>query len=97
MIQKVLASATFIAKPKVLIMDEPMTGLDPEAQYAFKRRVKKLVDSGATAVISSHLLDLVERFCTKIGIIHKGKPVIEGTIDEVKKKALKGRCDFGRQ
>ncbi len=86
MVQKVLVTAAFIVKPRVLIMDEPMAGMDPESQYVFKEEVKKLVSQGVTVLISSHLLDMVERFCTRVGIIYKGRLLAEGTIEEIKRQ-----------
>ncbi len=87
MVQKALVIATFLVKPKVLIMDEPMAGMDPEAQHVFKEEVRRLVKGeGVTALISSHLLDMVERFCTRVGIINKGRLVLEGRVEEVKER-----------
>ncbi len=90
MLQKLLASAAFLVKPRVLIMDEPMAGMDPEAQHVFKEEVKKLVDNGATALISSHLLDMVERFCTRVGVINEGVLVAEGSLEELKARVEAG-------
>lgn len=84
MIQKVLVTAAFIVRPRVLIMDEPMAGMDPESQHIFKEEVRKLVSEGITVMISSHLLDMVERFCTCIGIMYRGTLLVEGTVEEVK-------------
>ena len=91
MLQKTLVIAAFIVKPKVLIMDEPMAGMDPESQYVFKEEVKRLVSNGVTALISSHILEVVERFCTRIGIINKGVLVIEGSIEEIKEEVSKSK------
>mgnify|MGYP000728174625 CR=1 FL=1 len=90
MVQKVLVSAALMVNPKVLIMDEPMAGMDPEAQHAFKREIRKMASKGVVVLISSHLLDTVERLCTKVGIINKGVLVAEGSLEEVKKRAESG-------
>ena len=90
MLQKVLAIASFIVKPKVLLLDEPMAGMDPESQRLFKDEVRRLTKKGATAIVSSHLLDMVERFCTRVGIISNGVLIAEGNLDELKKKAFGG-------
>ena len=87
MTQKVLVIAALLVKPKVLVMDEPMAGMDPEAQHVFKEEVRRAVDDGATALISSHLLDMVERFCTRVGIINEGRLIMEGSVEEVKEAA----------
>ena len=76
-----------VGKPKLLVMDEPMAGMDPASQHAFKEEIRRVVREGVAAVISSHLLDVVERFCTRVGIIHNGRLVAEGTVEEVKKLA----------
>ncbi len=87
MVQKVLVTAALIVDPKVLLMDEPMAGMDPESQHVFKEEVRKLAARGVTVLISSHLLDMVEKLCTRVGIIHQGRLVVEGTITEIKRMA----------
>jgi len=90
MMQKVLVTAALIVRPRVLLLDEPMSGMDPESQHAFKEEIRKLASRGVTAIISSHLLDMVERLCTRVGIIHRGRLVAEGSIEEIKKMASTG-------
>jgi len=90
MVQKLLASAAFMVRPRALIMDEPIVGMDPEAQHAFKEEVKRLAASGTAVLISSHLLDMVERFCTKVGVISEGVLVAEGDLEELRRKAESG-------
>ncbi len=90
MVQKVLASAALMVKPRALIMDEPMAGMDPEAQHAFKEEVRRLASQGAAVLISSHLLDMVERFCTRVGIINRGALVAEGSLEELRRRAESG-------
>ncbi len=90
MAQKVLVTAALLPRPEVLIMDEPMAGMDPEAQHAFKEEVRRLVSQGVTVLISSHLLDMVERFCTRVGIISHGVMVAEGGVEELREKAASG-------
>ncbi len=90
MLQKVLAIAAFIVRPRVLLLDEPMAGMDPESQRLFKEEVRRLTKHGTAAIVSSHLLDMVERFCTKVGIISNGVLIAEGNLEELKKKAFGG-------
>ncbi len=87
MVQKVLAMTAFVVRPKVLIMDEPMVGMDPEAQHAFKEEVRRLANQGTAVIMSSHILDMVERFCTRVGILVKGKLIAEGAVEELKGKS----------
>ncbi len=84
MVQKVLATAALMVRPKVLIMDEPMAGMDPESQHAFKEEIRRLSKQGVTSLISSHLLDMVERLCTRVGIIYRGRLIAEGTLKELR-------------
>lgn len=91
MIQKVLAITAFIVKPRVLLLDEPLAGMDPESQKLFKEEVRRLAKQGTAAIVSSHLLDMVERFCTKVGIISNGTLIAEGNLEELKKKAFGGK------
>ncbi|MCS7104981.1 MAG: ABC transporter ATP-binding protein [Thermofilaceae archaeon] len=89
-VQKALVVASLMAEPKVLVMDEPTSGMDPEAQHVFREVVKKFADKGAALIISSHQLHAIERFATRIGIINRGKLLAEGTLDEVRRLAEAG-------
>ncbi len=90
MAQKVLVIAALVPEPDVLVMDEPMAGMDPEAQHVFKEEVRRRAARGAAVLISSHLLDMVEKFCTRIGIISQGRLVAEGTLDELRDMVASG-------
>jgi len=89
-VQKVLVAAAFMHRPRVLVMDEPISGMDPESQRAFKDEVRSFASQGAAVLISSHMLDTVERLCTRVGVINKGSLIAEGTLEEVKRKAEAG-------
>jgi len=93
MIQKTLATACFAVKPRLMVMDEPMAGMDPEAQHVFKEEVRRLTSAGSAAIISSHVLDMVERFCTRIGLINNGRLLAEGTVEELKREASAGTLE----
>ncbi len=81
--QKVLISAALIHKPDVLFLDEPLNGLDANAAMIFKELLKKLAAQGKTILFCSHILEVVERICTRILIINEGKRIIEGTAQEI--------------
>ncbi len=93
MLQKVLVTAALMVEPKLLVMDEPMSGMDPESQHVFKTEVRRLVERGAAALISSHLLDVVERFCTRVVLLKRGRIVFDGSIDEMKQAARSGTLE----
>ena len=78
-----MASA-FIHKPKILILDEPFLGLDPEGQLKVKSMVKEIVKRGGAALISTHMLDTAERFCDTVTIMYMGRGIISGDVESIK-------------
>ncbi len=85
--QKVAISAALLHNPRVLIMDEPITGLDPITVRVFKGMLRKMARSGAAILLSTHILEVAERLCDRIGIIVSGVLVAEGTMPELSDKA----------
>jgi ABC-2 type transport system ATP-binding protein len=81
--QKVLISGALIHKPEVLFLDEPLNGLDANAAMIFKELLKKLAAQGKTILFCSHILEVVERICSRILIINEGKAIVEGTAGEI--------------
>jgi len=77
--QKVLISSALIHRPDVLFLDEPLNGLDANAAMVVKELLKKLAAQGKTIFFCSHILEVVERICTRIVIIDKGQTIISGT------------------
>ncbi len=77
-----------IKQPQLVIMDEPTQGLDPEAAREFLRIIRSLKDEGITVVLSSHLLHQVQAVCDRVGLFHKGRMVLEGTVAELAQKVL---------
>ncbi|HHU80910.1 MAG: ABC transporter ATP-binding protein [Bacilli bacterium] len=83
--QKIAVIATLIHNPKVWILDEPLTGLDPQSAFQLKQAMRDHVKEGNIVFFSSHILDVVQNLCNRVGIIKKG--VIQGFYDleEIKK------------
>jgi len=81
--QKVVIAAGLIHRPEALILDEPLDGLDANAAMVVKELLKKLAAQGKTIMFSSHILDVVERMCTRIVIINNGRFVTSGTSAEI--------------
>ncbi|MCX6137894.1 MAG: ABC transporter ATP-binding protein [Ignavibacteriales bacterium] len=77
--QKILIAAALIHNPPVLFLDEPMNGLDANAALVFKELLKKFSTQGKTIFFTSHILDVVEKLCTRIVIINNGLVIAEGT------------------
>lgn len=82
--QKISLIATLAHDPKVFILDEPMTGLDPESTFNLKKIMQKMAEEGKVVFFSSHVLDVVEKLCTKVGIIDNGKLIAEYDVNELK-------------
>jgi ABC-2 type transport system ATP-binding protein len=83
MIQRLSVAMALVNDPDALIMDEPTIGMDPEATAHFRNLFADLSKKGKTIFISSHLLDEVQRVCTHVGMINKGKIVFDGPIAQV--------------
>lgn len=82
-------SCSLIHKPKILILDEPTADLDPILQVEIMDFLKEVNSQGITLIIASHHLNLLEKICTKVAIIHQGKVRCSGLIDDVRKPYLK--------
>ena len=87
--QKLLIISVLLYNPKNWILDEPMTGLDPQASYTLKQLMKAHSKKGNTVFFSTHVLEVAEKICDKIAIINKGKIIFVGTVKELKEK-MKG-------
>ena len=85
--QKVSLVAALVHEPKILILDEPTTGLDPHAVKNLKSILKGLVKKGITVFMSTHILEIAEQMCDRIGIIYKGELLAVGTLDELSNRA----------
>lgn len=84
--QKVVMTGALVHEPRVLIVDEPMVGLDPRSSRLVKDLLKRKCQSGTTIFLSTHTLDIAEELCDQIGIIHQGHLIAKGSIDELRKR-----------
>lgn len=84
--QKICIISTLLHKPYVWILDEPLTGLDPQSTYELKKVMKEYAESGKIVIFSSHLLEMVEKLCDRVAVINKGELVALGTTEEIKKQ-----------
>jgi len=82
--QKVCWIAALLHDPEVLILDEPLSGLDVETISRVKDLMKRFTADGKTIFYSSHLIDVVEKVCTRIAVLHRGRLIGTGCIDEVR-------------
>ncbi len=81
--QRLGVAACLLADPELLILDEPMNGLDPAGMHEMREMIESLVHEGRTVMLSSHLLDEVERTCDAVAIVDHGRVIRQGTIDEL--------------
>ena len=82
--QKIQFITTVAHEPELLVLDEPFSGLDPVNQDLMRRTILDLSAAGTTVVLSTHLMDEVERLCSHLTLIHHGRAVVEGAIGEVR-------------
>jgi ABC-2 type transport system ATP-binding protein len=82
--QKVLISAALLSDPELLIFDEPLSGLDVTSALVFRNLVQMLVGSGKTVLYSSHVLDVVEKLCTRVLILRKGQVVADDSVERLR-------------
>lgn len=85
--QKLVMSAALIHQPKVIVVDEPMVGLDPKGARLVKKIFREICDKGTTIFMSTHTLEIAEQMCDHIAIIQKGKIIAQGTIEELRQIA----------
>jgi ABC-2 type transport system ATP-binding protein len=88
--QRLGIAAALLRDPRLLLLDEPTTGLDPAGMRDMRALVRRLADGGMTVVLSSHLLAEVEELCNRVAIIRSGRMVYEGTIADLKRTSASG-------
>ena len=81
--QKIVLIAALLPGPKVMVLDEPMVGLDARAAHHMKEMMREHCDAGGTLFFSTHIMEVAEKLCDRIGIIHKGRLVACGTMEEL--------------
>jgi ABC-2 type transport system ATP-binding protein len=82
--KKLALAAALISNPELLFLDEPFEGVDAVASRVLRDILKRCVDRGATVFLTSHVLEIVEKLCTDVGVIAKGKLVYQGSMQEVR-------------
>ena len=85
--QRLGVAACLLGDPELLILDEPMNGLDPAGMHEMRAMIRSLADEGRTVMLSSHLLDEVERTCDAVAIVDRGRIIRQGPIDELVRTA----------
>lgn len=83
--QKIIIAGALLHDPALWVLDEPMVGLDPKSSHLLKELMRKHCEKGNTVFFSTHILEVAEKLCDRIGIIHKGKLIAIGTMEELRK------------
>lgn len=83
--QKIVVMGVLVHSPNIWILDEPLTGLDPQSAFALKEMMKNHAAEGKTVFFSTHVLEVAEKLCSKVAIINKGKILYFGTLENLKK------------
>jgi ABC-2 type transport system ATP-binding protein len=85
--QRLCLAHALVHDPAILLLDEPASGLDPRARIEIRNLLKKLGELKKTVIVSSHILPELADVCTRVGMIEKGKLIVDGYVDEVMRKA----------
>ena len=92
--QKASLAAALMHDPKVLVLDEPTVGLDPKSARLIKDILRQMADRGSAVFLSTHILEIAERMCDRIGIINKGELVAVGTMNELRSLGKAGEVSL---
>lgn len=88
--QKTALACAILPRPPLLILDEPLSGLDAPTAAVIKELLRVWAEDGGAVLVTSHLLDVVERVCHRMGILDRGQLVAEGTLDELRTRSANG-------
>lgn len=91
--QKIIICGVLVHNPKNWILDEPLTGLDPKSSFKLKNMMREHVKNGNCVFFSTHVLEVAEKLCDRIGIINKGKIIFIGTYEDMKKRFGEGSLE----
>ncbi|UCH58177.1 MAG: ABC transporter ATP-binding protein [Candidatus Bathyarchaeota archaeon] len=82
--QKVAIIGAILHRPQLLVLDEPLSGLDPKSARIVKDLLHKMAEDGVTTIFSTHILDIADAICDRVCVLHEGGKVVEGTPDELR-------------
>ena len=94
--QKLMVAMALLHRPDAILLDEPLTGLDPVAMRRMKTRILAASAAGVAVILSSHMLHLVEELCQRVVVVVRGKKVLDGTLEEIRQASpgLSGDADL---
>jgi ABC-2 type transport system ATP-binding protein len=92
--QKASLAAALMHDPRVLVLDEPTVGLDPKSARLIKDILRQMADRGAAVMLSTHILEIAERMCDRVGIINRGQLIAVGTMEELRRLDSTGQASL---
>ncbi len=92
--QKTALATALLHDPRVLVLDEPTVGLDPKSARLIKDILRQMADRGSAVMLSTHILEIAERMCDRVGIINRGELIAVGTMDELRTLDASGRASL---
>jgi ABC-2 type transport system ATP-binding protein len=95
--KKLCLAAALLHQPRLLFLDEPFEGIDAVASRTIKALLQRLVATGVTVFLTSHILDIVEKLCTHVAIIDRGRLKVQGTVDQLTRGVTVGAGEAGRR
>jgi ABC-2 type transport system ATP-binding protein len=88
--QKLIISSALVHRPQVIVVDEPMVGLDPKSARLLKDLLREFVQRGGTVLMSTHTLEIAEAMCDRIAIVQSGRLAVAGTMEELRQQTSSG-------
>ena len=88
--QKLIIASALLHRPDVIVVDEPMVGLDPKSARLLKDLLREFVNRGGTVLMSTHTLEIAEAMCDRIAIVHAGRIAVAGTMEELRAQTASG-------
>jgi ABC-2 type transport system ATP-binding protein len=92
--QKTALAAALVHDPRILVLDEPTVGLDPKSARLIKDILRQMANRGSAVFLSTHILEIAERMCDRIGIINRGRLVAVGTMEELRSEVQGGESSL---
>jgi ABC-2 type transport system ATP-binding protein len=92
--QKLIISGAFVHRPELIVVDEPMVGLDPKSARLLKDLFRQFVDRGGTVLMSTHTLEIAEVMCDRVAIVYRGKVAAQGTMTELREQTASGNSSL---
>ena len=90
--KKIALASALLHAPEVLFLDEPFEAIDPVSTRTLRTVLERFTDTGNTVVFSSHVMEVVERLCDRVGVVHLGRLIAEGPIDELRGGGASRMC-----